>query len=283
MRPPGIVDTPTGLRPGDHVSWTYRDADAFAAAVLPYLDEGRRRDEQLLLIGPSRPALLDAVADLPQRDALLADGRLQVLTASSDFCPDEAPGAGEPGAVDQLDLYRGAVEAALAQGRTGLRVAADVTPLARGGPVARARLHVDELRGDAMIGTIAMTAMCLYDASLGEAVLAPIRVLHPFRHHRGLEPLAHLSGRGPTLSLQGELDVTQAQDVCRALVDVAAAERGEVVLDLADLSFLDVTGARALAMATRELEAAGVRLRLVGAQRLVRRCLGLFGLGDGPA
>jgi anti-anti-sigma factor len=260
------------------VSWTYRDADGFAAAVLPYLDEGRRQDEQLLLIGPSHAALLDAVADLPQRDALLADGRLQVLTAHAEICPDVEPGAGA-----ELDVYRGAVETALGRGLTGLRVAADVTPLARSGPAARARLHADELRADAMIGTIAMTALCLYDASLGEDVLAPIRVLHPFRHHRGLEPLAHLSGRGPTLSLQGELDVTQADDVCRALVDVASAEHGEVVLDLAGLSFLDVAGARALAMAARELEGTGVRLRLVGGHRLVLRCLELFGLGDGPA
>jgi anti-anti-sigma factor len=276
--PPEIVDSPTGLRPGDHVSWTYRDADGFTAAVLPFLDEGRLLDEQLLLIGTSRPALLDALTDLPRRDELLADGRLVVRT------PDDAScGHGEVGARDPLDACRDEVTAALSRGRTGLRVAADVTPLAGAGPRARARLHVSELRADALIGTTAMTALCLYDVSLGEDVLAPIRALHPFRHHRGPEPLAHLSGRGATLSLQGELDVTQAEDVCRALVDVASAEPGEVVLDLAGLAFLDVAGARALAVATQELGAMGVRLRLVGARRLIRRCLGLFGLPDGPA
>jgi anti-anti-sigma factor len=64
----------------------------------------------------------------------------------------------------------------------------------------------------------------------------------------------------------------------RALVDVACGTPGEVVLDLSDLRFLDVAGARALARATQVLRGADVHLRLVRAPRVAARCLGLFGL-----
>ena len=62
------LEAPTGLRPGDHVCWTFTDDADFSAVVLPYLDEGRRLAEQLLLTGASRPALLHALAPLPERD-----------------------------------------------------------------------------------------------------------------------------------------------------------------------------------------------------------------------
>ena len=272
------LEAPTGLRPGDHVCWTFADATDFSSAVLPYLDEGRRRGEQLLLIGASRPALLHAAASLPERDEMLARGQLEVRAAAEVYDPDRGL---DP--VRQVEALRSAVDAALDRGRTGLRVAADGTVLARCGPAERRGLFIYERLADAMIDTVAMTGLCLYDASLGEDVLGPVAVLHPAQHCGDREALAHLSGRGPWLSLHGEVDVTQADDVFRALVDIARDAPGEVVLDLADLEFLDVAGARMLATAARLLAEAGVQVRMVRARRLVGRCLELFDLPEGPA
>ncbi|MGY1711867.1 MEDS domain-containing protein [Geodermatophilus sp. SYSU D00758] len=282
MTPPRRrLDAPTDLRPGDHVCWTFSGAAGLAAAVLPYLDEGRRLGEQLLLVGSSRPVLDDVVSTLPEREALLADGRLLVRTTDEAY---EAARGPDPAA--QVEVYRREAERALARGRTGLRVAADATDLAGGGAAARRRWHRYERLADELMDVVPMTALCLYDAALGQDVLGPLAVLHPGGHLGGREPLVHLSGRGPRLSLHGEVDVTQADDLVRALVDVAGAAPGErhpreepgreVVLDLADLDFLDVAGARGLATAGRRLADAGIRLRLVGARRQVRRCLELF-------
>jgi anti-anti-sigma factor len=55
------------------------------------------------------------------------------------------------------------------------------------------------------------------------------------------------------------------------------------VLDLADLEFLDIAGARMLATATRLLAEVGVQMRLIRARRLVARCLELFDLGLGSS
>jgi anti-anti-sigma factor len=268
------LDAPTDLRPGDHVCWTFADAADLTAAVLPYLDEGRRRDEHLLVLGPSRPLMLSAVAALPHGEQMLADGRLEVRAGT------EAFGTGLLDPMRQVEAIRGEVTSALQRGRAGLRLAADASVLAGGTPVQRRQLHVYERHGDELMGSAAMTALCLYDASLGDGVLDPLAVLHPGQHVGRRDPLVHLSGRGPWLSLHGEVDVSSADGVLRALVDVACGAPGEVVLDLADLDFLDVCGARALATATHLLAEIGVQLRLVRARRLAGRCLELFDLAD---
>jgi len=269
--------SPTGLEFGDHVFWTFDDPADFSAAVLPYLDEGRRRGEQLLLVGGSRVALLAALAGLPERDAMLASGQLEVRCMSA--IVDPARGL-EP--RDLVEPFRGDVEAALRRGRPGLRVAVDVTMLAEHGFLGHRELHVYERLADELTATVALTALCLYDSSLDDEVLRPVAVLHPDQHHGGRETLGCLSGRGPWLSLRGEVDLSLADAVLRALVDVARDAPGEVVLDLADLDFLDVAGARMLATAVRLLDEVGVDLRMVRAQRPVLRCLELFDLTGGP-
>jgi anti-anti-sigma factor len=270
--------SPTGLRHGDHVFWTFDDPSDFSAAVLPYLDEGRRLGEQLLLTGTSRAALLDGLGGLPERDQMLASGQLEVRLMTD--IVDPARGL-EP--VEQMESYRSQVAAALGRGRTGLRVAADVTTLAQRGSVDRRQLHVYERLADRMAASVALTALCLYDSSLDDDVLGPLAVLHPDQHHGGRETLGCLCERGPWLSLRGEVDLSLADAVLRALVDVTRDAPGEVVLDLADLEFLDVAGARMLATAVRLLGEVGVHLQMVRARRPVGRCLELFDLADGQA
>jgi anti-anti-sigma factor len=275
---PHRLESPTGLRPGDHVCWTYADAAALAAAMLPYLDEGRRRGEQLVVVGESHDGLVDALAELPDRDRLLAGGQLELRTTADAYVTGAALSPAE-----QVERYRGDTQAALDSGRTGLRVAADITALARSGPAARRQLHDYERLADTLMGVVPMTALCLYDAALADDVLEPVAVLHPAQHLGDRQPIAHLSGRGPALSLHGEVDITQAGAVARALVDVAGDGPADVVVDLADLVFLDIAGARALARAVQLLAERGVRLWLVGARRSPARCLALVGLPDGPA
>jgi anti-anti-sigma factor len=265
------LDDPTGLRPGDHVCWTFASTGDFSTSVRLYFDEGRRRGEQLLLMGPSRPALLEALVSLPERDELLASGQLAVRVPAE---MSDSSAALDP--IARVQAFRREVDAALDRGRSGLRIAADVTVLARRELHERRRLHLYERLADVMIGTVPMTALCLYDASLQEDVLRPLNLLHPDQHDGEREPLAYLSGRGPWMSLHGEVDVTEADGLFRALIDVASAVPGEVVLDLAELEFLDVSGARTLATATRLLADVGVHLRIVRARRLVGHCLGLF-------
>jgi anti-anti-sigma factor len=287
---PRGLDSLTGLRPGDHVCWSVTGDAELAEVVVACLDEGRRRGEQLLLVGGSRPALLALLEDLPERDALLASGQLGLL-ATGEAC------AGGDGAVlrEQVGWHRAAVQAALDGGRTGLRVVADTTALLRAGRPGRRRLHAYERMVDAATGeggTVPVTGLCAYDGSVGAEALGPVAVLHPVQHLGDRQPIAHLSGRGRRLALHGEVDTTEAAHVRTALVDVAGelagageaagSAPGELVLDVSDLDFLDVAGGRALHGAARDLAGRGIGLRLTGARRHVRRCLDLFGLAAEP-
>ncbi|MFI6327026.1 MEDS domain-containing protein [Micromonospora chersina] len=268
--------SPTGLRPGDHACWTYADAAAFCTTVVPFLDEGRRRGERLLLVGGSPATVSETVSSLPGRAELLASGQLEVRAAQ------EVYGSGrEWDPVAQVRHFRAEVEAALDRGHHGLRVAADVSVLARAGSESLRQLHVFEGLADELADNAPLTGMCLYEASLGDDVLGPLTVLHPIQHQGDREPLGHLSGRGPRLALHGDLDLSLAGHVFPALVDLAGGAGGEVTLDLGDLDFLDVAGARMLTEAVRRLAEDGVDLRLVGPRRAVARCLELFDLLDG--
>ncbi|MGY1639737.1 MEDS domain-containing protein [Geodermatophilus sp. SYSU D00703] len=237
-------------------------------AVRSFLDEGRRRGEQLLLTGESEPDLLSALGALPERDALLASGRLEIRPTAERYGADRGL---DP--LGQVQAFRAELDAALERGRTGLRVAADITALARNGLENRRQLHVYERLADTLIGSSPLTGMCLYDASLGEEVLGPLTVLHPVQHHGDRQPLAHLSGRGARLPLHGEIADHLADDVFPALFDLACAAPGDVELDLSDMIFLDRAGARTLARTAQLLTDVGVRLRLVSAQPLVARVL----------
>ena len=58
-------------------------------------------------------------------------------------------------------------------------------------------------------------------------------------------------GRGARLALRGELDMSSAPVLERALGEAARRRPAEIVLDLTDLSFTDVSGLRTILDAAR--------------------------------
>lgn len=96
-------------------------------------------------------------------------------------------------------------------------------------------------------------------------------------HHERLAPsgllrgrLEHRDGR-VELHLMGELDMGSAEGVRRRAAELAASTDGDLVLDLADLSFLGSSGVRALLQIHRALERDGRRLVVRNPQPIVRR------------
>lgn len=81
--------------------------------------------------------------------------------------------------------------------------------------------------------------------------------------------------RRTVVELQGEMDLATADEVRRAL----AAQHGPVLVDLRELSFIDVAGLRVLLEADARSRSDGANLRFVrGAS--VRRVFELAGLPD---
>jgi anti-anti-sigma factor len=271
VSPVPLCDDPIGLAVGDHLCWTYSDSGDLDAAVVAFLTEGLERDEQLLLVGPGPiERLLASVDGLAGRDALVSSGRLEVRLAV------EAYGACSAlGAQAQVDQLRAATEDARRRGRTGLRIAADVTELGRDPGAARA-LQRYEQAVDALFDTEPVTAMCIYAEDLADAVLGPMSVLHPLQHRADAEAAVHVSVRPSVVRLVGELDLSDARHVTRVLDGLRDDGDDDVVVDLTNLAFLDVAGARALGQAVAAFAAVGRQLRVQGANRNASRCLSLF-------
>jgi len=85
-----------------------------------------------------------------------------------------------------------------------------------------------------------------------------------------------LQGPGSvTVALRGELDLMDASDVAVALA--AAAHRAPlVIVDLAGLNFIDVSGVAALARGWHHARNAGGDLRLAAPQEQVRKLLDII-------
>ena len=78
---------------------------------------------------------------------------------------------------------------------------------------------------------------------------------------------------GPRLVLAGDFDVRSTWRVRDALYDHLAEHAEDVVLDLTEVSTIDVTALRVLAVASRQAVAQGHHLTLRGCQPAVRRLM----------
>ncbi|MEU4746903.1 MEDS domain-containing protein, partial [Actinosynnema sp. NPDC023658] len=145
--------------------------------------------------------------------------------------------------------YAAATEAALAAGFTGLRVAADATPLVRTPAQLDAFARYEHLV-DRYLATHPMEAMCAYDRTrLGDDVVAQIACLHP----RSAEDAApfHLHAHAPagtSAVLDGELDL-ESHDLWPLALERADLPAGEdgIVIDATGLAFIDHRNLLALA------------------------------------
>jgi anti-sigma B factor antagonist len=89
-----------------------------------------------------------------------------------------------------------------------------------------------------------------------------------------------VSGPVPVVRAVGELDLSTAGRLCRA-INGAAAGGSRVMIDLTGLEFCDSTGLRALIGAVREVEVGGGKAALaVTPGGVLDRLLALTGLGE---
>jgi anti-anti-sigma factor len=88
------------------------------------------------------------------------------------------------------------------------------------------------------------------------------------------------AGELRTVTVRGEVDLATASEL-ESLVRSALAEAPDgVVLDLAQLTFIDSSGLRALVALAKDAESRGTSLALRNLPRHAQRVLELTGLGD---
>lgn len=85
-------------------------------------------------------------------------------------------------------------------------------------------------------------------------------------------------GASAIVRLRGEADVFTLPAIVDVLTRAIAGSEGSVVVDLADVSFIDTATVRALGRAWRFLDDRGRALTVRSPSRVTLRLLGLFGL-----
>lgn len=85
-------------------------------------------------------------------------------------------------------------------------------------------------------------------------------------------------GGHPVVFVYGEIDVLTAPRLHETLHEVIAESPGSLLVDLANVTFIDSTGLGALVVAHRHLEERGGRLRLVSVPPAVAQVLEVTGL-----
>lgn len=80
---------------------------------------------------------------------------------------------------------------------------------------------------------------------------------------------------GPTILLSGDFDVRSTMEVRNAIYEHLHGHDADVVIDLTDVTTIDMTALKVLAVATRQASRSGHHLTLRGCGPSVRRMLHL--------
>lgn len=252
MRAHGCIDSGGGLGHDGHACWGFDDRQEFTAAALEFLADGLRLGQRIAHIGGEPVAeqreRLDPLGDV---GGLIDTGALQLLELSDLYR------VGRPVDIDaQLAAYSAATEAALADGYTGLRVAAQVTDLVSEPETWDAHVRW-ESTADRVFSTTGLSALCGYQRdSLPTQLLSDLAAVHPAANDAAGQVPFHLFGEGGGLALSGEVDLFSSEALDRAL-GFARGGDGPLALDLAALEFIDHHGLEVLADHTRRLPADG--------------------------
>lgn len=228
-----------------HLCCVFSTDVQFISAAVDFLRQGLHAGERLLYVADrDADALLADLAPLGDVAALVEQGALVVQPVRATYSSGDVI---EPQA--QVAAYRSLAEAAVADGFTGLCVAADATELVTGAD-ARHRFMAYELAVDRFMAEGPMRAMCAYDVRvLDDAVLDLVCVHRDHRVPSGLQPGFAMWPGDEGVGVSGEIDVSNAERFAVALdaaLDTLLAEADRVRINAAHLEFIDAEGTSAL-------------------------------------
>lgn len=252
MRAHGCIDSGSHLGADGHACWIFDQRQEFVDAALEYLTDGLRAEQRIVYVG-SEPVeeQRELLAPLGDVGKMIDEGELLLFELASLYR------AGEPVDPDtQVAIYLAATDAALADGYTGLRVAAQATDLARDPRTREAQVRWESI-ADRYVATRPLSAFCGYQrGALPERVLNDLAAVHPASNEGHPAVPFHLFSDSGHVVLTGEIDFFSAPDLDR-LLELTCESGEQVSLDLGTLDFIDHHGLARLAAHTQRLAAQG--------------------------
>ncbi|MGH3798420.1 MAG: MEDS domain-containing protein [Pseudonocardiaceae bacterium] len=261
-----MTETAQGFGFHDHVCWAFDEPGEFHSPVMKFLTDGLAQGQRVCYITSGdtkqwskRLRSIDKHNGFGRKDATQ-------LLRLDEFYPGQMAAP-----VRHMEAFAAATEDALAAGFTGLRVAADATPLVRTSAQRDVFARLDYLFDQYMIRR-PLTGLCGFNRTeLGQEAIAELACLHPTVH--GVPPpfRLHASTDGAAAALSGELDATSLRLFPMALrwADPRPTD-GELVIDATELTFIDHRSLLALADHARHWDATAVLLaNLPGVARVI--------------
>ncbi|MCP3802362.1 MEDS domain-containing protein [Allokutzneria sp. A3M-2-11 16] len=263
MRKSGMAEDARGFGRHDHLCWSYTSGEEFTARAREFLVEGLELGQRICFVGAENADPLRGVAAI---EAALASGAVQVIPQARAYPNGEVV---DP--ADQVRTYATATQEAIDAGYTGLRVAAEATPLVRTPEQLNAFLRYEHLI-DRYMASHPFSAMCGYDSTaLDDHAVARLTAAHPTANRPGQFRLHAPADGGCAAELSGELDL-YGHDLLAALLECIDPRPtdGELVLHAPELDFIDHRGLMVLAAHAQRHDATLVlRTRWPGAARVV--------------
>jgi hypothetical protein len=220
------------MRPHDHIGWVFTDSDGFAALVRPFLAEGAALGEKLMYVAEDPgPETVTALADV---------GRPPVLQVAS--IAEVYGGSGIVDAARQRATFAAALAEAITEGYSGIRVAADNTPLVT--DETRLAAWVEwEIVADRFMSEQPVTGLCAFNQDRVDVDrLRHLATLHPLSSADSPIPQFRLFADAGELCVEGEIDSLAISQLQLAL-GVLPPQTGVLV----DLAVARLRGRRTLA------------------------------------
>jgi hypothetical protein len=232
MRTSGVTDVVVGMNPNDHLCWPFDDFAEFRARAAEFLVDGLRQGQRVCYVARGDD-LATHLESEPVLGEALRDGRAEVSGLESRHHTPE----------EQVAAYAEATRAAIRDGFTGLRVAADATALVRSSDSLDAFCRYEHLI-DKYMTAEPFSAMCGYHrAELSEPAIARLNSLHPVNNAWCAPFRLHATADG--IALHGEIDGVSLDLLSLALQNAAPA-RDPLRVDATGLRFIDHHGLLAL-------------------------------------
>jgi ABC-type transporter Mla MlaB component len=234
------------VRPGEHACCHFAHADDRERLVIAFVrDRLRRGDKVICLFDGDGASLVSRLRLDAGVEAAMERGQLEVRPSRDAYIPD-----GRFEADRMLVLLREEHDRARAEGYGGLSVTGEI-PVAICDLPGGEQLGAYEARLASNIDALSYSALCQYDhRRFGHGVMAEVIDAHEVEVSPDLaaigrdgELAAARDRARDSLRLAGELDFGSAHTVSEVL---DAQSHGPRRLDLADLSYVDVAGMRAL-------------------------------------
>lgn len=223
-----------------HHCWIFDEPAEFHSRVRSFLAEGLHRNERVWYVGEgTEDVLLGHVGAIGFDDAV-ARGAARVVPLSEAYADVDAR---RP--QDRVRTFAEVLEQSLAEGYSGMRVAADTTSLVADSSWCRYEHLVDRF----MIGR-PLSGLCGFDGRrLDPATVAELECLHPVTNTTTASfRLTACSRAADRFALTGELDFTNLDLLVRVL-DAADPQpsEGRVMIEMRGLAFVDHRSLMALA------------------------------------